>query len=278
MKHLLCSFILLTAACVGNAQDMIYTKREGTIPAKVIELTNSLIRFKKFENIDGPNYKIATRYVDSIVYKNGTKDLFSFRGKKLSSKIINERAAFSNLPDNLFSTGFELSTYNPGSAFWSDNEGRTPYATWFVSYERLFVKQKIGVAVTPFAAWNRQYYGVAATSKFYAKSKGRVRFGIGPMLSYSVQNRKFYYYSPNDNNFGGSSLRMNTKVHVTALALNTSWLVQLNKKLFLNTDLFFGPALKEKPFKNNLPDNWRTNIRNNKDPMLGFRIGLGYRF
>lgn len=266
--------------CMGSyllqAQDLIYTKKEGVLKTKVIEITPSLIRFKKAENIDGPNYSIANRYVDSIRYENGTKELFSFRGKRLSEKYIKEIETFSTLPDNLVSTGFELSSYNLPGIFDSWREDETPFAGWFISYERLFAKQKIGVSVTPFASWNRRYYGASAAAQFYPKNKGRMRFGLGPMINYSVQDRIFYYYAPNSNT--SNSMRMHTKAHITSLSVNFSILGNISKRVFIDSDMFIGSILKERAFSNNLPEYWKTDIRRDEEPMLGLRLGVGYRF
>ncbi|MCH5714765.1 hypothetical protein [Niabella hibiscisoli] len=273
--------IAVISLCLGSywlrAQDLIYTKKEGVLQTKVIEITSSLIRFKKFENINGPNYSIANRYVDSIRYENGSKELFSFTGKRLAEKYIKELEQFSGLPNNLVSTGFELSSFNLPNIFSSNNEDQTPFAGWYIAYERLFAKQKLGISISPFAAWNRRYYGVSATAQFYTKNKGRTRVGIGPMLSYSVQDRVFYYYQTNANS-GGGSIRMRTKTHITSLAINLSIMSNISRKIFIDGDMFIGPILKEKAFRNNLPDYWTTYVRKNEEPMMGFRLGVGYRF
>lgn len=276
MKKIIAVAFLCMGSGLLQAQDLIYTKKEGILKTKVIEITASLIRFKKAENIEGPNYTIANRYVDSIKYENGTRELFSFRGKRLSEKYIKEIEAFSTLPNNLVSTGFELSSYSLPGIFDSWRKDETPFAGWFISYERLFVKQKIGISLSPFASWNRRYYGVSATAQFYPKSRGRMRLGLGPMINYSVQDRVFYYYATQGNT--GNSMRMHTKAHITSLAMNISILGNISKRVFIDSDMFIGSIRKERAFSNNLPDYWKTEIRRNEEPMIGLRLGVGYRF
>ncbi len=276
MKKILTVAILCLGSYWLQAQDLIYTKREGILKTKVIEITPSLIRFKKAENMEGPNYTIANRYVDSIRYENGSKELFSFRGKRLPERYIKELEQFSALPNNLVSTGFELSAYNLPFLFSSNREDQTPFAGWYMAYERLLVQQRIGVSVSPFTAWNRKYYGASAAIQFYPKNKGRMRLGLGPVFNYSVQNRQFSYSQPNE--YGGSWMRMQTKTHVTSLAMNLSILGNINKCIFIDGDMFLGGKLKEKPFKNNLPDQWMFSDYTNQGPVMGFRLGAGYRF
>lgn len=275
MKKTITAAILCLGCYLLQAQDLIYTKREGVLKAKVTEITHSLIRFKKAENIDGPNYTIANRYVDSIRYENGTRELFGFNGKRLPDKYLKELEAFSALPNNQVSTGFDLSAYNLPGFLSFNNVDETPFAGWFIAYERLLFKQKIGISISPFASWNRRYYGVSAAAQLYAKNKGRMRFGLGPIFNYSVQNKAFSYRSPENN---GSYMLMTTKTHVTSLAMNLSIVRNLNRKVFVDCDIIAGGKLAEKPFKNNLPEQWSTNIKRKDGPVIGFRLGAGYRF
>ncbi|WP_114789589.1 hypothetical protein U0035_08615 [Niabella yanshanensis] len=276
MKKIITVLVLCLASYGLQAQDLIYTKREGVLKAKVIEITHALIRFKKAENIDGPNYTIANRYVDSIRYENGSKELFSFRGKRLPEKYIKELEQFNALPNNLVSTGFELSAHTIPFISPSDRQDQTPFAAWYVAYERLIVQQRIGISMSPFAASNRRYYGASAAIQFYPKNKGRMRLGLGPVFNYSVQNRQFRYFQPVE--YGGNRMRMETKTHVTSLAVNLSILGNLNRRIFIDSDLFLGAKLKEKPFKHHLPDQWQTSLSSHPGPMMGFRLGVGYRF
>jgi hypothetical protein len=56
---------------------MITKKNNEDIKAKVLEVTTSEIKFKKFENLDGPTFSLSKADVIMIRYENGTKDLFS---------------------------------------------------------------------------------------------------------------------------------------------------------------------------------------------------------
>lgn len=65
-----CCFIFL------SAQDMITLRSGDDIEAKVIEVGEETIVYKKFGNQDGPNYRIATNKVFRIKYQNGETELF----------------------------------------------------------------------------------------------------------------------------------------------------------------------------------------------------------
>lgn len=69
--------LILGVAYSAAAQDII-TKTDGTtIEAKVVEILPDLVKYKKFNNLDGPLYTITLAEVVSIAYPNGTVEIFN---------------------------------------------------------------------------------------------------------------------------------------------------------------------------------------------------------
>lgn len=69
---------LLMAICAeGFAQDIIYTLDSRRIEAKVLEITDEDIRYKTFDNLEGPDYRMSLDRVVRIVFENGTEKVFS---------------------------------------------------------------------------------------------------------------------------------------------------------------------------------------------------------
>jgi hypothetical protein len=67
--------ILATTFCFS--QDVI-TKSDGEeVKAKVLEVTQAEIRYKKFDNPNGPTFTIMKKEVFMIRYENGSKDVFN---------------------------------------------------------------------------------------------------------------------------------------------------------------------------------------------------------
>lgn len=60
-----------------KAQDYITLKSGEEIKSKVTEITSNEIKYKKFENLDGPIISIDKSTVFMIKYKNGTKDIIN---------------------------------------------------------------------------------------------------------------------------------------------------------------------------------------------------------
>lgn len=69
--------LLLIAACVcitAKSQDIIVKNDKLEIKSKILEITEELIKYKKFEMLDGPTYSINKIEVFMLLYANGTKE------------------------------------------------------------------------------------------------------------------------------------------------------------------------------------------------------------
>lgn len=78
MKKLV--FTILTSIftfSICYSQDIMTKKSGEDIQAKVLEVTTSEIKYKKFDNQDGPTYAMLKSDVLMIRFKNGTKDIFT---------------------------------------------------------------------------------------------------------------------------------------------------------------------------------------------------------
>jgi hypothetical protein len=78
IKLILLSVISLystTYSCYS--QDTITLKNGDEIKTKVLEVTSDQIKYKKWDNLDGPSYSTAKSEVFMIKYKNGSKDVFN---------------------------------------------------------------------------------------------------------------------------------------------------------------------------------------------------------
>jgi len=77
MRKLFATLFLLCIAGMTTAQDVIVMKDQSTIMSKVLEITSTEIKYKKWNNQDGPTYSIDRSEVLSINYENGEVENFS---------------------------------------------------------------------------------------------------------------------------------------------------------------------------------------------------------
>lgn len=84
MKTLLI-FSLLLFSTFAFSQDMITLSDGRVVKAKILELTPDLVKYKKFDNIDGPTYTVPTSDLLKIKYANGSEDTFTASSKSNSN-------------------------------------------------------------------------------------------------------------------------------------------------------------------------------------------------
>lgn len=72
-----CAFVIILLPWGSYAQDNIYKTDKTIIASKVMEISDSEIKYKKFSNLTGPTYIIPKNEVWMIVYENGDKELFN---------------------------------------------------------------------------------------------------------------------------------------------------------------------------------------------------------
>lgn len=72
-------------------QDIIYLNNNEQIKAKVTRVEKSVIWYKKYDFLNGPEYKISTREIKLIVYENGTTEKFN------DIKVLNLDSTRNNL-------------------------------------------------------------------------------------------------------------------------------------------------------------------------------------
>jgi len=76
----------LVANCLFS-QDIITKKSGEDIQAKVLEVTTTEVKYKKFDNLNGPVFSILKSELLLIRYENGSKDVFN-DNKKVEEKTI----------------------------------------------------------------------------------------------------------------------------------------------------------------------------------------------
>jgi hypothetical protein len=99
-------FAIMFTMTGAVAQDIITTKTGEDILAKIVEVGHTEIKYKKFDNPEGPQFTILKSDVLMIRYENGTKDIFTEEPK--SNTVVPPYSPSPNLntPDNkLFYAG-----------------------------------------------------------------------------------------------------------------------------------------------------------------------------
>jgi len=88
--------LVVTMICfIGvNAQDILTKKTGEDIKAKVLEVTTNEIKYKLFDNLNGPTFVVLKSDLIMLRYENGTKDIYNQTNK------ANQASASSNMNDD----------------------------------------------------------------------------------------------------------------------------------------------------------------------------------
>lgn len=73
MKNLLLTIIACLVYFAGQAQDILIKRNGDELEVKVLEINLQEVKYKRFDNLEGPVISIAKADVFMIKYENGTK-------------------------------------------------------------------------------------------------------------------------------------------------------------------------------------------------------------
>jgi len=87
MKYILLFILFICSSNIIKAQDTLSMRSGENILVKVIEVGTSEVKYKKLDNLNGPDFSILKSDLLTIKYENGTKEDFSSI-KKIEEKIV----------------------------------------------------------------------------------------------------------------------------------------------------------------------------------------------
>ena len=79
ITHFILTTLLVLLSQNLIAQDTIVKKDDSRISAKITEVHNDEIHYKKFNNLEGPTYVIETAKITSIIYENGEVETYDVK-------------------------------------------------------------------------------------------------------------------------------------------------------------------------------------------------------
>jgi len=113
MKTVILFISFCIISLVGFSQDVIIKRDGEKIDAKVIEITSSTIKYKKFGQEDGPLRNISIAEVSEIIYDNGDWEKFKEEDYKEEEEEVTSSRPTRHRPtlsarDPFFDNGFYL--------------------------------------------------------------------------------------------------------------------------------------------------------------------------
>lgn len=112
-------FLVFMSSIMMMAQDVIVLKTGDLIKSQIIEIGEDNVKYKKWENIDGPTYTLSIMKILSINYQNGTKDDFSGYEKQKTDVAQSIDESSKNISQSIYMSGNNISRGIDNSVFLS---------------------------------------------------------------------------------------------------------------------------------------------------------------
>jgi len=101
MKKVLALVVLFSSFVSAFCQDVIITRDEKKIEAKILEISDAEIKYKEQSNLEGPTFIMKTNKIVSILFSNGTV-------RNFTNGVGGEQNGFFNTDNNADGRKFEL--------------------------------------------------------------------------------------------------------------------------------------------------------------------------
>jgi len=145
------------------SQDKLF-KPDGTkLEVKVLEVTQTEIKYKKWSNQDGPTYTITKNEVMMILYQNGENEVINISTTIPNNKTIQKENEFGQ---NMFSI----------------NPIHLIFGSITLSYEHFNKKGNCSVKFPVSFGYRYSNFNLGTEIKLFPTKQGKARYFLGPVI------------------------------------------------------------------------------------------------
>lgn len=195
MKYLkLLGLVLCAVPSLLMSQDIIVLKNADEIKSRVIEITDVTVKYKKWENINGPTYNMNKNSILFIRYENGTKEVFTNSTEPLSesgnSPKSEEKKPIVNEPIEIYSTSEQPNVDSPKRKIHASFELGGEYldntlTDYGIKSEGYGIATNVGLSVYRF---NKMELGLKLNGRIGYHDKSYTRIQFGQTMAQSMNN------------------------------------------------------------------------------------------
>jgi hypothetical protein len=199
MKKLILILAILSADFGFGQQDTIFFTDASKVPAVIVELSSTVIRYRKADNPDGPLYVANVSEIRSITYRNGMQE--SFAKKQVPAPVPapipetkprerSPRATYDGSPTKYSGPRIGMTYIGPGSA--ADEirlRGKTPVVSQFGwQFETRIFTSSTGISglaefVPLIGGMEQGLFLPSASLLFGLRVRDGLEVAVGPNLS-----------------------------------------------------------------------------------------------
>ncbi len=292
--------VLLFVVQCGFAQDVIYKKSGDSTIAKVKEISETEIVYKRYDNQEGPDYVILTRFVRKIVFENGTVDVFKdpvlvSAGSEDSSKVLSGspvvygKNIISFIPVHIIQSvpyGFGIQ--------YERFLGKTQFLSIRIPASVSFIKSDQREGYSNKSRRTGQMFWTYPGVKIYlVRNKRKFSLAVGSNLVLGVGSVPVTRYNPNYNYNAGNNTGNSFYEYawdnkfVVGMMAGGSLNFQPLPKLYIGIDMGLGYSfndneglVRSNSSSSSSYNNSYTYSNNNYEnaPLVQFALSMGYRF
>jgi len=180
-----------------QAQDIIVLKDASEITSKVLEISETNISYKKWNNPDGPTYSIPIKQVATIQYANGSTDVFnkSNRIKDVSSRDTVQDKNKETADERPYIKGVRFHAYQMNGFYVGEDLGIE--ATWSLGI-RVFDYGYIGLEAGVNCAFHSPREAIYVPILLNTRAYIPINKNIHPFFEHSAgieMNCTYHYYT-----------------------------------------------------------------------------------
>lgn len=264
MKKSTILLMLILVSASLFAQDKIIGYDNSIINAKITEISDSLIIYKAWDNLDGPIYTTSKMNVAVILFQNGKVEVIKVKPKtfaEIRDELKAERRQNINYRNSF---GFDAFSLVPGMSAFTILDGSL--SSFGFSFERRNKKQFMGHKLSFYLQYvgdTKGSFYVAYQPKFFFNKHKIIRGFSGLEAGVGLYHSSYYY---DYNNYNQVYKNFNDlRVHIApVVGLN----IYPTEKMYMVFDYAMGGQMMtiHQEIDTNFPFFWR----------IGFTLGVNF--
>ena len=285
-------FILFTAflfAASAYCQDILYTTTGNKLLAKVLEINTKDIKYKDFNNIEGPTYVISKTDIVLIQYSNGVTEVINDNPQSISPKNTDQAAVVTHPIDKIKTAEKkEFNLYYLNNNMLSINALALANGDVTLIYDRNLLNNHLSLSFLGGYNFNSRIGGLnlfIADTKDNAKKKydagfginfmprntKRVQYFVGLLVKYMAYDfLKVVDTSNNQKNYQKASASQ------TAIMVTNGWIYKVSPNFNFKLFVSLGGQINSTPLETINADGTTSDYSNFPKIYLGYCFG--YRF
>ena len=182
MKKITSLILALALFLSAFSQDIIIKRNGDEIKAKVLEVALTIVKYKNFDNLNGPTYEILKSEIFMIKYENGTKDIVNPIEQKKDNKVTENKKETNEVSDKSTlaftdkhrstTIAYGISALFGGITSFDGSESSMVIGPLMFSFDWA-LSDKFSIAFRPAG----MYYTTKSTNYGYGSSKSSLFFG-----------------------------------------------------------------------------------------------------